>query len=148
MAAGDITIFDTFRKDVGDGVHTLGSDTIKVALLKRAASPDKAASNAAYATYSGNESTTGGEYSAGGKALTDTGFSLTGGRAVFSAEKFVVNQDSGNPTDAGWALIYNDSSTGKKAIAFVDLGAAKDLQTTSIELRWNSIDGVGEIFRI
>jgi len=148
MAAGDVTIFDSFREDLGNGVHNLSTDTIKVALLKSAATPTKSIAGAKYSTYSANESASGGNYSTTGTALANIDFDLDSGRVVVIADKFRIEQDALNPTDTAWALIYNSTASNGEAIAFVDLGGTKDLSTTSIELRWNSVDGNGEIFKI
>jgi len=88
------------------------------------------------------EVTPGGNYVADGIDVAAT-FSEAAGTATLDG---VTNptwaQNASNPTDATWGILYNDTSAGKEAIAFVDLGGAFDMTTGDLTVTWNA-SGIG-----
>jgi hypothetical protein len=49
-----------------------------------------------------------------------------------------IAQNASNPNNARWAVIYNDTSAGKEAVAFVDLGGVTDLTAGAFSITWNA----------
>lgn len=137
MAAGDVIVFEEFVKDLADEVHDFVSgDTIKCALLKAAASPAASQATPTYSDFSGNECS-GTGYSAGGSAVTYTYVEADGTATLdFSAVTFAIN--SAGPTDARYALFYNDSAANKNAIACMDFAEDKSMVTGNIVVDANA----------
>ncbi len=150
MATGDVTFFHQFKLDTGNKIHDLDGDTYKVGLITSAVTP--AAGDAAphwggtgTTNYSTNQVTPGGNYATGGPALTTISWTNASGTVSFKADKVSIAQHASNPTNARWGIIYNSTDANKRAVAFVDLGSARDLTAGLFELKWNNIDGNGTI---
>ncbi len=120
MAQGTNLTFQEFILDIGNGVHDLSSDTIKVALLS--AIPTITDANPSYGDWT--ECSNGGSYTTGGETLTGVTWSRSGNVSTLDA---TLNPSwaaaASSPTDIRAAVIYNDTSAGKEAIAFLDMTA-------------------------
>lgn len=132
MAAGDIKWISGGLLAIGNKVHNLGSDSFKLGLVTSTVTPAIADTDGRWGAggsvnYATNEVTPGGNYSAGGIALTGVSWSNVSSVPTFRATDPTVAQHASNPTNARWGVIYNDTDASKRAVAFVDLGAVKDL---------------------
>lgn len=143
MAAGDIIFFDQFLVDVQEGLHDLENDTIKLGLVTSVVTPSATTSDPRWGAGGGtnlatNQVTPGGNYSSGGSTIANNSVVLSSGAAVFDGDDISIAQNASNPTNARWAPIYNDTDTGKRAIGYVDLGAAIDLSAGAFAIAWNA----------
>lgn len=146
MAAGDLTVFNEFREDIGIKLHNLDTDTFRVALVKSAANGgiDPTAATADPRWGAGgttnllsSEVTPGGNYTTGGITISDMTWVESAGTTTWdSATNPQWLQNASNPTNARWAIIYNDTSAGKEAVGFVDLGADVDMTTGDLTITW------------
>lgn len=132
MAAGDIKWISGGLLAIGNKVHNLGSDSFKLGLVTATVTPAIADTDGRWGAggsvnYATNEVAPGGNYSAGGIALTGVSWSNVSNVPTFRATDPTVAQHASNPTNARWGVIYNDTDASKRAVAFVDLGAVKDL---------------------
>ena len=141
MAAGDITWFNA-AKAFDYFVGWAGTDSVKVALVTTTTTP--AATTATPSLGDFTQVTAGGNYTAGGDVL-DTWANMwndptAGGTATFDDTGASVTwaQNASNPSDARWAIIYNDTQAGDPAIAFVDLGAVIDMTAGDLTITWNA----------
>lgn len=142
MAAGDVVVFDQFLVDVQEGLHDLENDTIKLGLVTAsvtpaANTPDPRWGSGGSTNLSTNQVTPGGNYASGGPTIANPTVTLSGGAGVFDGGDITINQNASNPTNARWAPIYNDTDAGKRAIGFLDLGAATDLSAGDFVVSWN-----------
>jgi len=143
MAAGDIVIFNEFKEDVGQKIHNLSSDTFKLGLVTNAVTPAATTSDPRWGAggstnLSSSQVTPGGNYSSGGPTLASSTWSETSGTATFDAADVSIAQNASNPNNARWGIIYNDTSAGKEAVAFVDLGGVTDLTAGAFSITWNA----------
>lgn len=145
MAQGDVVCFDQFLVDRDKKVHNLDSDTIKVGFITNAVTPLATTADPRWGAggstnFSTNEVTPGGNYSAGGPSITaGASVTLSGGKSVFdSSTDISILQNGSNPTDARWGIMYNDTSTGKECICFIDFGGVTDLTAGNFTLNWNA----------
>lgn len=143
MAAGDITLFNEFKEDVGQKIHNLSSDTFKLGLVTNAVTPAAATADPRWGAGGGtnlssSQVTPGGNYSSGGPALGSSTWSETSGTATFDAADVSIAQSASNPNNARWGIIYNDTSAGKEAVAFVDLGGVTDLTAGAFQITWSA----------
>ena len=150
MALGDITFFHQFKVDLGNKIHDMDGDTFKAGFITSVVTPT--ASDAAphfggtgTTNYATNQVSAGGNYATGGPSLTSVAFSNSGGTVSWQAQKISIAQDASNPTNARWIVIYNNTDANKRAVAFLDLGSARDLSAGLFEFKFNSVDGVGTI---
>jgi hypothetical protein len=132
MAAGDFTVFDQYLTDLGNKIHDMDGDTLKLGLVTSSVTP--AASDAGphwngtgTTDYSSNEVTPGGNYSTGGPTPGTQAWSVTSNILKFDMADVSISQNASNPTDARWAILYNSTDANKRGIGFLDLGAVIDL---------------------
>lgn len=149
MAQGDVVVFDQFMVDMAEKLHDLENDTIKVALITSVVTPSATTSDPRWGAGGGtnlstNQVTPGGNYVTGGATAANPAVTLTGGLAMFDADDVSWAQNASNPTDAEWAIIYNDTDAGKRAIGYVDIGGAFNMTTGALSITWNA----NGIFRI
>jgi len=139
MAAGDLTVFEESALDFINGVHNLGSDTIKVGLVDDTITPAADDETPRWADYSANEVSTAGGYTANGETLSGTGTSEADGTATFDdSGNISLSQDGSGFTDAYWAIIYNDTATNDEALAFVELDGPVSEQAGPITITWHA----------
>lgn len=142
MAQGGVTLMQDFLDDLGKQIHDLDADTIKLGLITTSTTPDTTDADACWGAggstnYSTNEVTPGGNYSAGGPDISAT-WGEAAGVGTFDSADVSISQHASNPTNARWAIIYNDTATNKDVIGFVDLGAAVDLSLGDFSLTIDS----------
>lgn len=133
MAAGDFTIFTQAKLDILKGTHNIGTDTYKFALIGNAVSPTETTADPRWGAggttnFSSQQVTPGGNYSTGGPAITLTP-ALSSPNAKFTGSTISIAQHASNPTGVYWAIVYNDTSAGKEALGFVELGTNLNLTT-------------------
>jgi len=139
MARGDWTTFEEFSVDLGNGVHNLGSDQLKLLLIDNTTPPTAADATPRLADYVGNEVSTAGGYPANGIALTGEAFAEAGGVATLDdTGNISLAQDGSGFTDAYWGILYNDTAAADQAIGFVDLGGPVSEQAGVISITWNA----------
>lgn len=138
MAAGDLTVFEEAKAFMLDGGWGT-TDDIKCALITSATTPTAADATPALGDYT--QVSAGGNYSAGGTSLGQWANLITeaGGTVTFdSATNPSWAQNASNPTNARYAIVYNDTQAGDPAIAFVDLGATVDMTAGALTITWNA----------
>lgn len=139
MAAGDISVFDEAKAYMIDGGWE-PADTIKVALITSATAPTDADTTPALGDYT--QVTAGGNYTAGGETLDTLTNMVTeaSGTMTFddTGATVVWTQDGSNPTDARYAIVYNDTDASDLAIAWIDLGAVVDMTAGNLTIAWNA----------
>jgi hypothetical protein len=82
--------------------------------------------------------------------MTSETYAATGNNLIWSAGKIgPIAQDASGATNIAWGIIYNNTDANKRAAAFVELSTAGaiSLQAGPLEIRWNNVDGTGEIGR-
>lgn len=141
MATGDVTVFNVHLQDLGRGVHNLETGDISFGLIVDETTPtaDTAVpcwGEGGTTDLSDAEVTPGGNYSADGPSIGGT-YSQTSGTATFDATDVDIEQNGSNPTDARWAIIYNETATNNEAICFLDLGANINLSSGDFSVTWN-----------
>lgn len=143
MAKGDIIIFNQFLEDVGQGLHDLNADTFKYGLVTASVTPTVSSSDPRWGSggstnFATNQVTPGGNYASGGPAIDNNTYTQTSGTATWDADPVEINGDASNPNNARWAIVYNDTDAGKRAVCAVDLGGAVDLSAGDFANNWNA----------
>jgi len=144
MAQGDVTIFQQFIEDVGNKVHNLDSDAIKMGLIDSVQTPAATSADPRWGAggtvnFDTNEvSQTGGTYAAEGLDITATWSQTTGTGTFDATDVSTWTQNASNPDDSRWGIIYNSTSAGKECIAYLDLGAIFDMTTGDLNVTWNA----------
>jgi len=140
MARNDWVTFEEFSLDLANGVHNLGSDTFKVALIDNTdTEPVAGTAEPEWADdFSGNE-VSGTGYTAGGTALTGVSTSEDAGVTTFDdTVNLTWSQNGAGPTNIYWAILYNDSAASKECVGFLDMGGPVSLQDGDVSITWNA----------
>ncbi|RUP36252.1 MAG: hypothetical protein EKK60_15495 [Gordonia sp. (in: high G+C Gram-positive bacteria)] len=115
MAAGTFTLYDSVAELIADGTIDLDGDTFKLALLTSSYTP-----NAAHDEYADltNELSTANGYTSGGATLGSVTWNRSSGVATFDSADVVWTASSSGIT-ARYAVLYDDTSSGKKLIGYM-----------------------------
>ena len=140
MARGDFEYFDQFYLDEGLQVHNMNTGTVKWGLVTNAVVPSRSTPDPRWGAggttnFQAQEVTPGGNYLVGGTDLNTTFAGLpapthNGGVVSWAA-------DPGNPQDAAYGIMYNESAAGNQCIGFLDLGGPLDMRAGPLTLTPN-----------
>jgi hypothetical protein len=142
MATGDIKWFAQGLHDLGNKLHALGTDALKLGLITSTVTPTVAATlphfgGTGTTNYATNQVTTGTAYTAGGPTLTGVSWSVVAGVPTLRAAQVTIAQDAAGFTNARWGIIYNNTNAAKQALGFIDLGADRSIVAGSLTLDWS-----------
>ena len=111
--------YQVFVEDVAEKVHNLGSDTLKIALTNTAPN---------VSTHAGlsdiTEISAGNGYTAGGTQATISSSAQTSGTYKLVLADVVFTASGGAIATFRYAVLYNDTSTGDRLIAYWDYGSS------------------------
>ena len=144
MAQGDFQLFDQFIEDLGNGVHNLDSDAIKLGLIDSVQTPLQTSADPRWGAggstnFDTNEvSQTGGTYAAEGLDISMTYSQASGVGTADATDVTTWTVNASNPDDAKWAIMYNSTAAGKNCIGFLDLGTAFDMTTGDLNITWGA----------
>lgn len=143
MAQGDVVLFNEFYEDLGLKVHNLETDVLKLGLVTNGVTPSATTADPRWGAggstnLSSNQVTPGGNYSTGGPTIANNTYTEAAGVATLDGDNVAISQNASNPTNARWGIIYNDTSAGKEAIGYVDLGSVFDLSSGDLNINWNA----------
>lgn len=135
MAQGSLLVFDEFLQTIGEKLVDLELDVLKVAFTSTV--PSTAAADprwgAGGTTNLSTDEVSGTNYTAGGNAAANPSYNQTTGTATYDADDPATWLQSGSgPTNIKSAILYDDTDTGKRAIAWIDM--TTDGGTTPISL--------------
>ena len=138
MARNDWVTFEEFSLDLANGVHNLGSNTFKVALIDNTdTEPVAGTATPRWADFSGNE-VSGTGYTAGGATLSGTSTAEAAGVTTFDDTGNVTwSQNGAGPTDIYWAVLYNDDAADDQAVGFLDMGGPVSLADGDVSITWS-----------
>ena len=143
-------ICSSFKQELLQGKHDFdssGGDTFKIALFTSSASLGAATTD--YSTSNEIANTSGSAYTAGGKALTNTGVGLTSTTAFtdFSDVSFTSATFTANG-----ALIYNTQTNGGSnttdAVCVIAFGSDKTATNGTFQIQFPANDSSNAIIRL
>lgn len=122
-------LYDTAILNIGNGAVNLSTHTFKIALLK--ATGTYVAAHDEWVDISAEEIVAGFGYTAGGQALTGVSWSQLSGVATFNANDPQWTASGGDIETCYAAVVYSDTSSGKKLLVHIDFGAGKSTEDGS-----------------
>jgi len=142
MAQGDVTWFEETWEKIHEDIN-LETDSFKMAILDSGATPSASASGPAYSggttNYSTDEIAGTGGYTTGGNACANPALTEAGGALTFDTDDPATwTKNASSPTDARYGLLYDDTTSPKHALAYVDLGATFDMTTGDLTISVNA----------
>ena len=147
MAQGDVVVFQQFLVDVQEKLHDLENNEFRLSLITNAApplatTPDPRWGAMGTTDMSAHEVAPGGSYVSGGTLVANPSVVLIKSAAVFDADDPAMwAAASGNPSNARWAVLYNNTDSGKRCVAFVDLGSLFDMKVGDLDINFGA-DGI------
>lgn len=144
MAKGDVIVFDWFKQNKGRAVHNMHTSAFKLGLITDAVTPTAATADPRWGAggttnFATNQVTPGGNYANGGPTIDNTTYALDDARAVFDGDPVEIAQNASNPNNARWAILYDDTTSGKQAVLAVDLGGVVDLTGGDFSVIWDAL---------
>lgn len=147
MATGTVKWFDQGLLDLGNKKHNLGSDTFKLGIVTgvtpahTTADPRWGAGGTT--NYSSSQVATGGTSYTGPQTLASVTWTIVSNVPTFRAANITLNQDASGFTNGGYGIIYNDTSSGKEAIGFIELSSTDALSIVAgqVIIDWSGASG-------
>lgn len=146
MATGDIKWFAAGLKALGDKVHNLGSDTLKLGIVTNATVPSIDTADPRWGAggttnFLSNQVATGGASYTAPVTLASVTWTTVGsgpGVPTLRASDITLAQDASGFTNGAYGIIYNDTDASKRAIAYIELssGGAASLVAGSLTINF------------
>ena len=143
-------ICSSFKQELLQGKHNFSSssgDSFKIALFDSSATLN--ATTTDYSTSVEISNTSGSAYSAGGKALTNTGVGLTSTTAFTDFSDVTYSSAS---FTANGAMIYNTTTNGGSsttdAVAIIAFGGDKTASNGTFKIEFPTADASNAIIRL
>ncbi len=111
--------YQVFVEDVAEKVHNLGSDVLKIALTNTA---PNVSTHAGLADIT--EIAAGNGYTAGGTQTTISSSAQSAGTYQLTLADVTFTASGGSIATFRYAVLYNDTSTGDRLIAYWDYGSS------------------------
>lgn len=129
MATGTIKWFSQGLLDLGNKIHNLGSDSLKMGIVTTATVPSVSTAaphwgGTGTTNFATNQvATTGTQYTAP-KTLASVTWTQVSNVPTLRATDITMTQDASGFANGACGIIYNDTDANKRAIAFVELSSA------------------------
>lgn len=135
MAAGDIKWFAQAVLDLGNKIHNLSSDVLKLGIVTTATVPSMSTAaphwgGTGTTNFATNQVGVGGGYT-GPVTLASVTWTNISGVLTLRATDPVIPQNASGFANGAYAIIYNDTDTNKRAIGFIELNAAGTISIVS-----------------
>ena len=130
---------NSFKQELLQGTHQIGTHTLKMALIKSGESGTYGAATTNYSNVGSDEISNTGNYSAGGGTLANVSVTLDGTRAYVDFDDV---QFTSATIDANGAIIYN-SSASNKAIAVISFGTTQSSDSGSFTVQIPAVGSGG-----
>lgn len=143
MATGTVKWFAQALHDLGNKIHDMDTDVLKMGIVTTATVPAVNTPLPRWGAggttnFSTNQVVTTGTSYTGPKTLTTPTWDLTATGALFGADVINMPQDASGFTNGAYGIIYNDTDASKRCLGWVELSAAGTLSlvTGAIEINW------------
>ena len=145
MARGDIKWFAQALHDLGNKIHDLDGDDIRMGIVTNATVPgiDTAAPHwggTGATNFATNQVATGTAYTGPIVLGTEQWTLIAGGPRFRLTTEPTIAQDAGGFTDGYWAIFYNNTDTNKRALAYMDLAGPAGNVAGPIDNIWNGVN--------
>lgn len=128
MATGDFKWFRQGLHDLGNKIHDLDADDLRLAIVTTATVPTVATAAPHFGgtgttNFSTSQVATGTAYT-GPIALGTEAWTLITGGAAFDFADITIAQDASGFSNGAWGIVYNNTDANKRAIGYLELSAA------------------------
>jgi hypothetical protein len=135
MATGDIKWFQQGVLDLGNKIHNLSADVLKLGIVTPATVPTMATAGPHWGgtgttNFASTQVGVGGGYT-GPVTLASVTWTNVAGVLTLRATDVVVPQNASGFSNGAYGIIYNDTDTNKRALGYVELSSAGTLSIVS-----------------
>ena len=129
MATGTIKWFAQGLLDLGNKIHNLSSDVIKMGIVTTATVPTVGTAGPHWGgtgttNFATNQVSTGGTQYTGPKTLASVTWTIVSGVPTLRATDIAMTQDASGFANGAYGIIFNDTDANKRALGWVELSAA------------------------
>lgn len=142
MATGDVKWFQQSVLDLGNKIHNLGSDVLKLGIVTTATVPSMSTSGPHWGgtgttNFATNQVGTGGGYT-GPITLASVTWTNVSGVLTLRATDVVISQNASGFSNGAYGIIYNDTDANKRAIGYIELssGGTLSIVSGSVTIDW------------
>jgi hypothetical protein len=142
MATGTVKWFAQGLLDLGNKIHDLDGDDLRIGIVTTTTVPSVTTAaphwgGTGTTNFATNQVATATAYT-GPIALTTKTWSIVSGVDTLRADVVTVAQDAGGFTNGAYGIIYNNTDANKRALAYVELSAAGTLSLVagSVTIDW------------
>lgn len=143
MATGAVKWFASALTDLGNKVHSLGADVLRLGIVTATTVPAIGTAaphwgGAGTTNFATTQVSTGGTQYTGPKALAAVTWTQVANVPTLRASDVAMTQDALGFTNAAYGIIYNDTDVNKRALAFVEISLAGTamLTTGALTIDW------------
>ena len=143
MATGTIKWFAAGLLELGNKVHNLGSDTLKLGIVTTATVPSLSTAiphwgGTGTTDFSANQVATAGTQYTGPKTLASVTWTNVSNVPTLRATDIAMTQDASGFTNGAYGIIYNDTDSSKRALGYVEIssGGSASLVAGALTIDW------------
>jgi hypothetical protein len=145
MATGDVKWFVQAEHDLGNKIHDMDNDDIRMGIVTTTTVPviGTAAPHwggTGTTNFATNQVGTAGTSYTAPIVLTSEAWTVSSPNATFDAADISLAQDALGFTNGAYGIIYNNTDTNKRCLGFVEISAAgtASLVTGALTITWNA----------
>lgn len=144
MAAGDFKWFAQALHDLGNKIHDLDNDDLRMGIVTGVTPAVNTAAphwgGTGTTNYASSQVATGGTSYTGPIVLTSESWTLTSTGAALDVADISLAQDASGFTNGGYGIVYNNTDANKRALGYVEISSsnAASLVTGAINITMNA----------
>lgn len=144
MATGTVKWFPEALLALGNKVHNLGSDVLKLGIVTNATVPGLSTAaphwgGTGTTNFAANQVGTGGTSYTGPITLTSVSWSNVSNVPTLRADVVTLAQDAAGFANGAYGIIFNNTDANKRAIGWIELssGGTASLVSGQLVIDWN-----------
>lgn len=144
MATGDVKWFQQAILDLGNKIHNLSSDALRLGIVTTATVPAVGTAGPHWGgsgttNFASSQVATGGTSYTGPISLTSITWTLVSGVATLRFAIINLAQDASGFTNGAYGILYNNTDANKRALGWVEISSAgtASLVSGSIQIDWS-----------
>lgn len=153
MATGTVKWFNQGLMDIGNKIHNLSSDDIRIGIVTTGVVPTATTAaphwgGTGTTNFASTQVNTSGTSYTGPQVLANKTYTLVSGIPTLRADILTIAQDVSGFSNGAYGIIYNNTDSNKRAIGFVEFSSSGtiSLVTGSLTIDW--ANGTNDIFTL
>lgn len=144
MAAGDFKWFAQALHDLGNKIHDLDNDDLRMGIVTGVTPAVNTTAphwgGTGTTNYASSQVATGGTSYTGPIVLTSESWTLTSTGAALDVADISLAQDASGFTNGGYGIVYNNTDANKRALGYIEISSsnAASLVTGAINITMNA----------